>query len=244
MLDLKFVRNHPEKVREMLRNRGNDLALDAFEALDQKRREGLQVIEDLRHRRNTVSDDIAAMKRRGEDASTLIREMKALASEIKEREKGLPSVVERLNEILMVIPNIPHDSVPIGKDSADNPVLRTWGAIPRMAFEPLPHWDIGERLGILDFSRAARLAGARFALYRGLGARLERALINFMLDVHTRDHGYTEVLPPFVVNAACMTGTGQLPKFKQDLFKIEGVGSLSCADSRGSGDQYPQRGDP
>jgi seryl-tRNA synthetase len=147
--------------------------------------------------------------------------MKQVSSDIKEQEKELPQLVEKLNKLLMVIPNMPHESVAIGKDEKDNPVIRTWGEIRKMDFEPLPHWEIGEKLGILDFARAAKLAGARFALYLGLGAKLERSLINFMLDVHTQEHGYTEVLPPFMVNSACMTGTGQLPKFKEDLFKIE-----------------------
>ena len=221
MLDLKFVRSNLESVRDMIKNRGYDLDLSRFEALDQGRRERLTALEELRHRRNRVSEEIAAMKKNGEDASSVIDEMKQVSSDIKEQEKELPQLVEKLNKLLMVIPNMPHESVAIGKDEKDNPVIRTWGEIRKMDFEPLPHWEIGEKLGILDFARAAKLAGARFALYLGLGAKLERSLINFMLDVHTQEHGYTEVLPPFMVNSACMTGTGQLPKFKEDLFKIE-----------------------
>jgi seryl-tRNA synthetase len=162
------------------------------------------------------------MKKRGEDASGRIAEMKTVSAEIKEKETVLAQVDEELRPFLMILPNLPDASVPAGADSADNPVVRTWGEIEARGFQALPHWEIGERLGILDFSRAAKIAGARFALYFGAGALLERAIINFMLDLHTREHGYTEVLPPFLVNAASMTGTGQLPKFSQDLFKVEG----------------------
>jgi seryl-tRNA synthetase len=169
-----------------------------------------------------VSEEIAQMKKKREDASGLIGEMKKVSVEIKEMEADLSQVDEDLKPFLMVIPNIPHKSVPVGEAGEDNPVVRSWGAIPEMDFDALPHWDIGERLGILDFATASKLAGSRFALYRGTGALLERSLISFMLDIHTREHGYTEVLPPFMVNSASMTGTGQLPKFKEDLFKIEG----------------------
>ncbi|MBW1900785.1 MAG: serine--tRNA ligase [Deltaproteobacteria bacterium] len=222
MLDLKYVRSNLGSIKEMLKNRGYDLDLARFETLDRERRDRLTELEELRHRRNRVSDEIAAMKKKGEDATSVIAEMKGVSSIIKEKEKGLPQYVEELDRLLMVIPNMPHESVTVGKDENDNPVIRTWGEIRKTDFEPMPHWDVGENLGILDFSRAAKIAGARFALYRGLGAKLERALINFMLDIHTREHGYTEILPPFMVNAASMTGTGQLPKFKEDLFKIEG----------------------
>jgi len=222
MLDLKFVRTNLDSIRGMLKTRGYDLDISRFETLDQERRARLTVLEELRHRRNRVSDEIAAMKKKGEDASSVIAEMKAVSLNIKEKEKELPLFVDELNEMLMIIPNMPHESVPIGKDETDNPVIRTWGEIREMDFEALHHWEIGEKLGIFDFARAAKIAGARFVLYRGLGARLERALINFMLDIHTKEHGYTEILPPFMVNSASMTGTGQLPKFEEDLFKIEG----------------------
>jgi len=222
MLDLKFIRSNLDNVREMISNRGYDLDVSRFEELDLERRKRLTTLEELRHKRNQVSEEIAAMKKRGEDASGIIAQMKDVSSEIKEKEKELSRFLEELDQLLMVMPNIPHESVPIGKDENDNPVVRSWGEIPKMDFEALPHWEIGERLGILDFARAAKIAGARFALYRGLGARLERALISFMLDVHTKEHGYTEILPPFMVNATAMAGTGQLPKFKEDLFKIEG----------------------
>lgn len=222
MLDLKFIRSNLDKVKEMLKNRGYDLDISVFESVDKERREMLTSLEGLRHQRNRVSEDIAAMKKKGEDASQIIAEMKQVSAQIKDREAELFQVEDQLNPFLMIVPNMPHESVAIGVDENDNPEIRKWGEIREMDFEPLPHWEIGERLGILDFARASKIAGARFALYRGAGALLERALINFMLDVHTREHGYTEVLPPFMVNSAAMTGTGQLPKFKEDLFKIEG----------------------
>ncbi len=222
MLDLKFIRSNLDKVKEMLKNRGYDLDISVFESVDKERREILTSLEGLRHQRNRVSEDIAAMKKKGEDASQIIPEMKQVSAQIKEREAELSQVEDQLNPFLMIVPNMPHESVAIGVDENDNPEIRKWGEIREMDFEPLSHWEIGERLGILDFARASKIAGARFALYRGAGALLERALINFMLDVHTREHGYTEVLPPFMVNSASMTGTGQLPKFKEDLFKIEG----------------------
>jgi seryl-tRNA synthetase len=221
MLDLKFIRSNLDQVKEMLKNRGYDLDISVFESVDKERREILTSLEGLRHQRNRVSEDIAAMKKKGEDASQIIGEMKQVSAQIKEREAELSHVEDKLNPFLMIVPNMPHESVAIGIDENDNPEIRKWGEIREMDFEPLPHWEMGERLGILDFARASKIAGARFALYRGAGALLERALINFMLDVHTREHGYTEVLPPFMVNSATMTGTGQLPKFKEDLFKIE-----------------------
>jgi len=222
MLDLKFTRTNLNTIKEMIKNRGYNLDLSQFERLDEERRNRLTDLEKMRHRRNQVSEEIAAMKKRGDDASAVIKEMKQVSSNIKEKEKDLSGFVDELNKLLMVIPNIPDESVSIGKDEKDNPVIREWGKIQKMDFDPLSHWEIGERLGILDFARAAKLAGARFALYRGLGAKLERALISFMLDIHTTQHGYIEVLPPFMVNSTSMTGTGQLPKFKEDLFKIEG----------------------
>ena len=222
MLDLRYVRSNMDIIREMLKNRGYDLDLSAFESLDKDRRERLAALEALRNKRNRVSEDIASMKKSGKDASAVIAEMKDVSSEIKAREAGLSGIQEGLDRLLMLMPNIPHESVPVGKDEKDNSLIRAWGEKREMGFEPLPHWEIGERLGILDFGRASKLAGARFTIYRGAGARLERALINFMLDIHTKEHGYMEILPPFMVNSACMTGTGQLPKFKEDLFKIEG----------------------
>jgi seryl-tRNA synthetase len=222
MLDLRFIRANLDAVKQMLKNRRNDLDISVFESIDRRRRDILPALETLRHRRNKVSEEIAQMKKQRQDASGLIGEMKKVSVEIKEMEAALSQVDEDLKPFLMVIPNMPHESVPVGAASEDNPVVRTWGAIPEMDFEALSHWDIGEKLGILDFAAASKLSGSRFALYRGAGARLERALISFMLDIHTSEHGYTEVLPPFMVNSASMTGTGQLPKFKEDLFKIEG----------------------
>ena len=222
MLDLKYIRSNLDSIKEMLKNRGDDLDISLFESLDKERRERLTVLEELRHQRNRVSEEISVMKKRGEDASQIIAEVKKVSTEIKERETELSGIMDQLNNLIMVIPNMPHESVAIGKDEKDNPVIRKWGEIRKMDFEPLPHWEIGERLHILDFACASKLAGSRFALYRGAGALLERALINFMLDIHTKEHGYTEILPPFMVNSASMTGTGNLPKFKEDLFKIEG----------------------
>jgi seryl-tRNA synthetase len=220
MLDLKFIRSNLNRVKEMIEDRGYDLDISVFESIDNRRRELLPHLENLRHRRNSVSQQIADMKKQGQDASDLLREMKSVSAEIKEKEAGLASIEEELTPFLMLIPNMPDESVVIGTDEKDNPVIRTWGKKRERNFDPLAHWEIGERLGILDFACAAKIAGSRFTLYRGAGAMLERALINFMLDVHTKEHGFTEVLPPFMVNAASMTGTGQLPKFEADLFKI------------------------
>ena len=222
MLDLKFIRSRLGEVKQMLADRKYALDLSVFETADKKRREILGVLESLRHQKNKVGEEIARLKKAGQDASSLIGEMKNLSVEIKQLESALSRVDEELQPLLMIIPNVPHQSVVVGAGEKDNPVLRTWGEAAERDFEPMPHWEIGERLGILDFVRAAKIAGARFSLYCGTGALLERALINFMLDIHTREHGYTEVIPPFMVNSASMTGTGQLPKFKEDLFKIEG----------------------
>ncbi|UCE33664.1 MAG: serine--tRNA ligase [Deltaproteobacteria bacterium] len=222
MLDLKFVRSNLKLVSDGLEKRGYDLDLSRFQSLDEKRRSILANLEQLRHQRNTVSDRIAVMKKSGEDASSLISEMKAVSKRIKEIESELPVVMDELNALLMLLPNMPDESVVVGETSDDNPLIRTWGDKKDFAFDPLAHWEIGERLGILDFSRAAKIAGSRFSLQSGLGASLERALINFMLDVHVKAHGYTEILPPFLVNSDSMTGTGQLPKFREDLFKVDG----------------------
>jgi seryl-tRNA synthetase len=222
MLDLKFVRANLDLIAQMLQDRGYELDLSRFRFLDEHRRSILNELEQLRHERNTVSDQIAVMKKRGEDASSPITEMKTVSAKIKELEATLPETVDELNDLLLLIPNIPHESVVVGADSDDNPVIKKWGEIRDFEFTPLPHWELGEKLNILDFSRAAKIAGSRFSLQHGLGAALERALINFMLDVHTADHGYRETLPPFLVNTESMTGTGQLPKFREDLFKVEG----------------------
>ncbi len=222
MLDLKFLRSNLKLVEGMLKDRGYELDLSMFQELDRKRRSLLAEVEELRYRRNKVSDQIAEMKRNGEDTSSLISEMKTVSKNIKEKENDLPGIMNNLNDILMIMPNMPHESVAKGKDEQDNPVIRQWGEIRDFGFDPLPHWEIGERLEMLDFSRATKISRSRFSLQSGFGAAMERALISFMIDVHTREHGYTEVLPPFLVNESSMTGTGQLPKFKEDLFKIEG----------------------
>jgi seryl-tRNA synthetase len=222
MLDLKFLRSNLDRVKEALRNRGADLDLSAFDRMDEERRTILKTLEDLRHQRNKASEEIARRKREGEDAADMIADMKRVSEEIKAKEGALTGIQEGLEALLYEIPNIPHESVPVGRDEGDNTLVRSWGEIPEPGFDVLSHWEVGERLGILDFPRAAKIAGARFALYRGAGARLERALIDFMLEIQTREHGYTEILPPFLVNAESMTGTGQLPKFEHDLFKIQG----------------------
>ncbi len=222
MLDIKFIRDNREKVEQALKNRRSDLDITPLFEIDQRRRELLREIEELRNRRNTVSASIGQMKKNREDASEYIAEMKKVGARIKEIDRELSGIEERFREFLLSIPNIPHESVPVGKDEEENVEVKRRGEIPEMAFEPLPHWDVGENLGILDFKRAAKITGARFCVYNGAGARLERALINFMLDLHTQKHGYREVLPPFIVNDASLYGTGQLPKFAEDLFKLEG----------------------
>ena len=223
MLDMKFVRENPEAVLAGLQKRGSALTLDDFLALEKKRREVLTEVEALKSRRNTVSQEISRLKKAKEDAEALILEMRSVGEKISELDETVRQVETELKEILLSIPNLPHASVPVGRDEADNPEVRRVGEVPRFAFEPKAHWDLGEDLGILDFERGAKVTGARFTFYRGLGARLERALINFMLDVHTREHGYTEFFPPFIANKESMTGTGQLPKFAEDMFKLEGL---------------------
>lgn len=222
MLGIKFIRQNLKAVEKALTARGETADLETFIAWDAERREVLLEIEDLRHRRNVVSDEIAKIKKKGEDAENLVVEMREVSSKIKTLDKFLSEYEEKTHGILLGLPNIPHSSVPIGKDETDNPVIRTVGVLPEFDFEPQAHWAIGENLKILDFEKAAKITGARFPLYFGAGARLERALINFMLDSHTTEHGYQEILPPFIVNRDSMTGTGQLPKFAEDLFKLEG----------------------
>lgn len=222
MLDVKFVRNNAAAVQAALENRGEAPGMiDEFSALDATRRDLLGEIEALRHQRNTVSDEIAAMKKKGENADTPIQEMRRVSDRIKTLDEQLAANQEIIDALLMGIPNIPHESVPIGKEEADNVEVKVEGTLPAFDFTPQPHWTLGEALKILDFPRAAKITGARFPLYIGQGARLERALINFMLDIQTTEHGYQECLPPFMVNRKTMTGTGQLPKFEEDLFKLE-----------------------
>ncbi len=221
MLEIKFVRQNLETVQKALETRGQSANLDAFKTCDDERRAILQELETLRHQRNVVSDQIAEMKKAGDNADSVVAKMREVSSKIKALDKALAGTQETLERILLGMPNIPHPSVPVGKDETDNPVIKTVGDPPVFDFEPKPHWDVGAALGILDFERAAKITGARFPLYFGAGARLERALINFMLDIHTHTHGYTETLPPFIVNRQSMTHTGQLPKFEEDLFKLE-----------------------
>jgi seryl-tRNA synthetase len=223
MLDIRFLRDNLDLVKRKMKERGQDIQLDTFVRLDAERRAILQEVESLRSERNKVSKEIGLKKGRKEDASELISKMGAVSDRIKELDESLKHTEEALQSFVMTVPNIPHESVVYGSGSEDNPVIRTWGERPSFDFAPKPHWEIGEDLGILDFARGAKIAGARFTLYWGMGAKLERSLINFMLDLHTGTHHYTEILPPFIANATSMTGTGQLPKFAEDLFKIEGM---------------------
>lgn len=221
VLDLKFVRENPALVEEAIKKRGGKINLDEFLALEKQRRQLLQEVEQLKNRRNVVSETIAQKKRAGEDAQALIEQMRLVSQEIKDLDDKLKNIEDEIQKALLNIPNIPHASVPVGQTSEDNVEVRRWGEPREFAFEPKPHWEIAEKLGILDFERAGRVSGARFTFYRGLGALLERALINFMLDLHTQEHGYIELFPPFLVNSDSMTGTGQLPKFAEDMFKVE-----------------------
>jgi seryl-tRNA synthetase len=222
MLDLKFLRANFEEVKAKLQHRGEDLTdLGKFEELDRTRRELILEVEQLKSKRNEVSQQVAVLKREKQDADHLIVEMKEVGDKIKGLDDQLRGVEETLEKLLLSIPNIPHESVPVGETEDDNEEIRKWGEIPNFDFEPKPHWDVADGLGIVDFERAGKVTGSRFVFYKGLGAKLERALFNFMLDLHTEEHGYEEVLPPYIVNRASMTGTGQLPKFEEDAFRIE-----------------------
>jgi len=222
MLDLNFVRDNLPLVEEKLRQRGMDPAqvLKDFHHVDTQRRHAITEAETMKARRNRASEDIARLKKSGQDASAQISETKELREQIQQREKAAEEFEASLQNILTGIPNLPHDSVPVGRTEKDNVEVRRWGTPPQFDFTPKPHWELGEELGVLDLERATKLSGARFAVYWDLGARLERALANFMLDLHTREHGYTEVLPPYLVNSESMYGTGQLPKFASDLFRV------------------------
>lgn len=227
MLDVKLVRQFPERIRQALADRGADLRLDAFLILEESRRTMLQEVEGLKSSRNQASAEVARRKRGGADATQLLTELSGLSERIKTLDIQLKNLDQQVQDWLLSVPNPPHQSVPVGKSEADNPVLRTWGPGAwgepgQPGFAPLEHWDLGQRLGGLDFERAAKISGARFALAYGWAARLERALINFMLDLHGKEHGYLETLPPFIVNRDSLVGTGQLPKFAADLFKLEG----------------------
>ncbi len=221
MLDLNFVRKNLELVIEKTKLRGVELDFEQFKRIDQERRATIKELEELKHRKNTISKEIGKRKRAGEDVSRLVEESKGLDGKIEELEEKAKRLNEELYQFLARIPNLVHDSVPVGKDEEDNVEVRRWGEPREFPFEPKPHWEIGEKLGILDIERAAKLAGSRFAVMKGWGAKLERALINFMLDLHTKEHGYTEVWPPYLVRREVMFGTGQLPKFEDDLYLIE-----------------------
>jgi seryl-tRNA synthetase len=222
MHDLNYFREHLPEFEEMAANRGVSIDFDAFRALDRKRRELVTATEQRKAERNRASEEIARRKRAGEKADNLLAEMKAASEEIKRGDEEIARLDPQLQDFMLSMPNLPHPSVPQGHDAQCNVEVRRWGSPPKFDFAPKPHWEVGERAGILDLARAAKIAGARFALYRGLGSRLERALANFFLDEHTRK-GYTEYLPPFLVNTASLTGVGQLPKFAADMFHLEGT---------------------
>ena len=224
MLDMTWVRDHLDEVETAMRHRGGAFDVAEVRRLDGERRAALREVETLKARRNTVSGDIARLKKDKQDAQALIDEMRGAGDRIKDLDARVAAADEALQALLLNVPNIPDASVPVGSTGGDNVEVRRRGVIPKFGFEPKPHWDIGAALGILDFESAAKITGARFAVSRGAGARLERALINFMLDLHTREHGYTEILPPFMVNEKAMTGTGNLPKFAADLFRVEPFG--------------------
>jgi seryl-tRNA synthetase len=222
MLELNFVRENLPLVEEKLRQRGMDAGevLRDFRDVDTRRRQAITEVETLLAQRNRSTEEIAKLKKSGQDASALVAETKELRERIPAGEKAAAELKDRLEQILTGIPNLPHSSVPVGQSAEDNVEVRRWGSPPKFDFAPKPHWELGDQLGILDLERAVKLTGARFAVYWDLGAKLERALANFMLDLHTREHGYTEVLPPYLVNSDSMRGTGQLPKFAADLFRV------------------------
>lgn len=222
MLDLKFVRTNPEIVKEALKKRNSNVSLDAFLEQEEERRKLLFEVESLKAKRNTVSEEVGRRKKQGEDAEQLILEMREVGQKVKNLEDKLGEIEQSMEAVLYEIPNIPHQSVPVGADEEANVQVRTWGTPRSFDFEPLAHYEIGEKLDILDFARAGKVTGARFTFYKGLGAKLERALISFMLDRHTAK-GYVEVLPPYMVHRNSMVGTGQLPKFEEDAFKVAGT---------------------
>jgi len=221
MLDLKFVRNNPDVIKTALQKRGASISLDTFLELDERRREMLVEVEKLKNKRNVVSEEIGRLKKTGQLAENMVLEMRQVSDAIKGLDEEIRILDQQLQQTLLVIPNIPDDSVPVGVDDSANVELRRWGEPRQFDFDPKPHWDIGEMLDILDFERGGKVTGARFTFYKGAGAALERAVYNFMLDVHTREHGYVEIIPPFLVNSNSLIGTGQLPKFAEDMFKVE-----------------------
>lgn len=220
MLDIKVIRANPEEVMRKLKRRGGEYRISEVLELDEKRRELLASVEELKAKRNKVSEDIAKIKKAKGNADDLIAEMKTVSDKIKEGDDQIREIENKITEVLLTIPNTPHDSVPDGESDADNKEIRRWGEPTKFPYEPKAHWDIGESLGILDFATAGKVTGTRFTFYRGLGARLERALINFMLDTHIAN-GYTEIIPPYMANSKSMQGTGQLPKFAEDMFKVD-----------------------
>jgi seryl-tRNA synthetase len=221
MHDLNYFRDHLDEFAEMARRRNTTLDLNGFRALDKERRELIRENEERKAQRNKASDEIVRLKKAKESADALLAEMKQLSEKIKQVDERVSQLDAKQREFLLTIPNIPDKSVPYGKGAEGNQEVRRWGSAPKFDFQPKPHWEVGENAGILDLEAAARITGARFAVYKSWGARLERALANFFLDVHTREHGYTEILPPFVVNTASLMGAGQLPKFAADLFKLQ-----------------------
>lgn len=222
MLDARMIRANPETVEQALQKRGMSGALDGFKELDEKRRQLLVQSEEKKSFRNSASQEVGKLKKAGQDTSEIQEKVRLVGQEIKELDEALAVIEADLEKMLLNIPNIPNETVPVGEDENENVEMRRWGEPRRFDFEPKAHWDLGPDLNILDFERAAKLSGARFTVYRGAGARLERAVINFYLDVHTGQHGYTEIFPPFMVTSECMQGTGQLPKFAEDMFKVEG----------------------
>ena len=220
MLDVKLLRDDLARVKERVATRGTKIEWDEFVSLDRERRDALANLERLKEKKNRLSGEIGKVKKSGGNAALLMQEVEEVSEAIRAGEGPLASIESRFEKFMLTVPNLPESSVPVGRSAADNKEVRRWGDPPKFDFQPKNHWDIGEELGILDFARAAKIAGARFALYKDSGAQLERALINFMLDLHTRKHGYREILPPFLVNRDAMTGTGQLPKFEEDLFRI------------------------
>jgi len=233
MLDLGYVREHLDVIEKMARDRGVTIDLDAFRDIDKRRRELIYLNEQLKAERNKASEEIARLKKAQPAPSQgsgqagrldeILARMKEVSEQIKVDDESIAALDERLRQFMLTVPNIPHSSVPVGHSAADNVEVRRWGAPPKFDFAPRPHWEVGESAGILDFNAAIKMSGARFAVYKGLGSRLERAIANFFLDIHTREHGYTEILPPFIVNTAALTGVGQLPKFAAEMFHLEGT---------------------
>ena len=221
MLDLKFIRENVDKVKEAIKNKGEKTDLDLLLSLDEKRRLLLSQADELKHQKNVVSDKIAMMKKQKDDTTEEIENMRKVSDQIDALDQELKEIEGKINDLLLTVPNLPHPSVPIGSNEDANVVVRTWGESPRLDFEPRPHWELGQILGILDLPKAAKVTGSGFLVLTGKGARLQRALINFMLDLHTKKHNYTEILPPFMANRASMTGTGQLPKLEEDMYHCE-----------------------